>query len=418
MSGDAVSGKDNTTSILNGYQGQRAVRLFAPVYGPALLLVLAGCHKAGHIGPKPNTGAPEMAPFIAGEIDGLDGPETMSFAAADERVYADLATDGVQPDQAVYFQGETEPGEGTETSAGSAAGLDLRAYAHLIGTGFADHLLGDSEMNIIVGEGGDDLIEGRGGADQPYGAYGQDRLHGGSGEDKLYGGAGDAWLLGGWQADRLDGGAGTDTASCRSSQFRVTVDLEAPGGLQDETIGNAPKIPKNKPGVDRNHSYGDVLMNIENLEGSAYADRLSGDSGANTLTGLDGKDILVGRGGDDILIGGPGADVLTGGDGADRFVLDTDNPAALLELADLITDFSAEDSLDTGDLTHIWMKIDSDSGIRHAENDNTRQDTIIYAGTEDGSGPDTGKILAVLFDYVDPIVSDDVTIQPVMPELG
>lgn len=199
MSEDPVSGKENITSVLNGYQGQRVVRLFAPVYGPALLLVLAGCHRAGHIGPKPNTGAPEMAPFIAGEIDGLDGPETMSFAAADERVYADLAIDGVQPDQAVYFRGETE------TSAGSAAGLDLRAYAHLIGTGFADHLLGDSEMNIIVGEGGDDLIEGRGGADQLYGAYGQDRLHGGSGEDKLYGSAGDDRLLGGWQADRLDG---------------------------------------------------------------------------------------------------------------------------------------------------------------------------------------------------------------------
>ena len=106
MFGDAVSWKDNTTSILNSYQGQRAVRLFAPVYGPALLLVLAGCHKVGHIGPKPNTGAPEMAPFIAGEIDGLDGPETMSFAAADERVYADLATDGVQPDQVVYFRGD------------------------------------------------------------------------------------------------------------------------------------------------------------------------------------------------------------------------------------------------------------------------------------------------------------------------
>ena len=202
------------------------------------------------------------------------------------------------------------------------------------------------------------MIEGKAGDDILYGAYGDDRLFGGGGEDTLYGGA------------------------------------------------------------------GDVLTGIENLIGSKSThrtkggDTLLGDENNNRLDGRAGDDILDGRGGDDVLIGGAGRDVLTGGAGADTFVLDTENPAAVLALADLITDFSSADSLDTGALTHIWMKTDSDSGISHADNDKTLQDTIIYTAKADGSGPDTSKILAVLFDYVDPLVSTDFTVQPVLPDMG
>ena len=291
-------------------------RLAVPVYGPVLLLVLAGCNTTSHTGPKPATGA-SGAPFVAATIDGLKGPDTMSFAKAEARIYADLATEGAQADKAVFFRDGVSAGEGVETSAGAASGANLDAYTHLVGTGFADHLLGDEQNNIIVGEGGDDLIEGRAGEDQLYGAYGDDRLHGGGGRDSLYGGAGDDWLLGGWKADSIDGGEGSDTASYRSSNARVVVDLEAAGGLQDEAIGNAPQTSRKKPWMDSNHSYGDVLKNIENLDGSPYADKLSGDSGANRLAGLAGDDILNGRGGDDTLIGGPGTDLLTGGGGND-----------------------------------------------------------------------------------------------------
>jgi len=51
----------------------------------------------------------------------------------------------------------------------------------------------------------------------------------------------------------------------------------------------------------------DVLLGIENLYGSAYADRLSGDDGANTLHGgTGGRDTLSGRGGNDTLISSQG----------------------------------------------------------------------------------------------------------------
>ena len=66
------------------------------------------------------------------------------------------------------------------------------------------------------------------------------------------------------------------------------------------------------------HADGDVLVNVEDLTGSAYADLLCGDGNANQLAGGKGDDELLGSGGDDILEGGPGADRLDGGAGADR----------------------------------------------------------------------------------------------------
>ena len=62
---------------------------------------------------------------------------------------------------------------------------------------------------------------------------------------------------------------------------------------------------------------GDSFVNIETLQGSAFADRFVGDNNANTLEGKDGDDTLVGVGGNDILVGGNGDDSLDGGGGND-----------------------------------------------------------------------------------------------------
>lgn len=53
----------------------------------------------------------------------------------------------------------------------------------------------------------------------------------------------------------------------------------------------------------------DRLISIENVEGSAYKDRLIGDGGANRLSGLAGHDFLDGAGGADTLVGGLGDDI-------------------------------------------------------------------------------------------------------------
>ena len=90
-------------------------------------------------------------------------------------------------------------------------------------------------------------------------------------------------------ADTIEGGAGSDTASYKSSDAGVAVNLAtgtASGG----------------------HAEGDTLSGIENLDGSNGADRLTGDSGANILRGLGGADTFEGGAGADTIEGGTGTD--------------------------------------------------------------------------------------------------------------
>lgn len=64
----------------------------------------------------------------------------------------------------------------------------------------------------------------------------------------------------------------------------------------------------------------DRLYNIDEVRGTAKADRLYGDSGWNYLRGDGGNDILKGMGGGDLLEGGTGNDTLYGTAGSeDRF---------------------------------------------------------------------------------------------------
>ncbi|MDB5433345.1 MAG: Hemolysin-type calcium-binding region [Caulobacter sp.] len=61
-----------------------------------------------------------------------------------------------------------------------------------------------------------------------------------------------------------------------------------------------------------------TMVNVENLNGSAFADTLTGNSGANTLNGGGGADIIDGGAGDDVLSGGSGNDKLSAGKGNDN----------------------------------------------------------------------------------------------------
>ena len=124
--------------------------------------------------------------------------------------------------------------------------------------------------NYIAGSG-DDVVTGNDAANYLQGRDGNDDLRGGGGNDVLEGGAG---------ADRLDGGPGMDWTSYRESSTGVTVNFS------EGTLTGA-------------HAVGDVLVNIENIIGSAYADTLTGDDGANSLEGGAGADRLAGGAGED-----------------------------------------------------------------------------------------------------------------------
>ncbi len=230
-----------------------------------------------------------------------------------------------------------------------------------------DVLSGGAGSDTLYGGGGNDLLDGGKGSDTISGGAGDDIILASSGADSLDGGAGSDWLsfadaakggqadlslsgpqdtkamgvdtLAGFEnilgsafadllsgdsgANILDGAGGADTVSYLSSAGGVIVSLRIQGPQNTGAMGS------------------DTLIDIENLSGSDFDDRLTGDDGANTLTGRKGADALDGGGGDDQLVGGAGQDSFTGGEGADIFVFTSKSDSGkTAALADAILDFS------------------------------------------------------------------------------
>lgn len=159
------------------------------------------------------------------------------------------------------------------------------------GTGLADILKGTLHADTLDGLGGNDILTG---------LAGNDTLLGGQGNDKLYGGLGNDFLFGASGADRLDGGDGIDWAlySSTASLTGVKISLLTHKGFGGDAAG-------------------DRLFNIENVQGTIFADTLIGDAGGNVFDSGQGNDRLSGGLGNDVLAGGAGADRIDGGEGLD-----------------------------------------------------------------------------------------------------
>jgi len=166
---------------------------------------------------------------------------------------------------------------------------------------------GNDLGNVITGLGAGDIsgprftLAGLGGNDRLIGGHNLlgDTLDGGAGDDLLEGLGGTDVLIGGPGADTLNGGGETDTADYRSAAAGVVLSLAAGGSGGD--------------------AAGDVFVDVENVDGSAYGDTLVGDGGANRLRGLAGNDLLDGAGSADVLDGGDGDDTLVT-DGLDTLI--------------------------------------------------------------------------------------------------
>lgn len=203
-------------------------------------------------------------------LDGGDGIDTVSYRRDPKAIVVNLE------------QGTATDGFGN---------IDrLLNIENVVGSNGNDRLIGNDQTNILSGGNGDDVIEARGGDDTLYGNDGNDILLGEAGNDTLIGGAG---------ADVLNGGEGSDTASYITAPSGVIASLTTGMGATGD-------------------ARGDVYQSIENLEGSAYSDRLIGASFTNILSGLGGDDFLDGREGDDVLYGGDGRDRLLGSGGNDQ----------------------------------------------------------------------------------------------------
>ncbi|MGB9143217.1 MAG: calcium-binding protein, partial [Aestuariivirga sp.] len=209
-------------------------------------------------------------------LQGWAGDDTLNGGAGNDRLYGGVGADhlnggdGIETaDYSLSSAAATVSLISNTGTGGDAQGDILSGIENLTGSAFDDTLTGDNAANRLVG---------------------------GEGADHLNGGGGDDMILTGGGYDTVDGGAGVDTVSYENSWAGVVVNL-ATGVAQ---YGEASR---------------DVLVNVENLLGSAYDDTLTGNAGVNRLNGGAGNDTLDGGAGNDILVGGTGADALIGGAG-------------------------------------------------------------------------------------------------------
>jgi Ca2+-binding RTX toxin-like protein len=251
-------------------------------------------------------------------LDGGLGIDTVSYADAKDTVFVDLASNF---------------GTSVDTGFDTLTGIE-----HVVGGLFDDVLGGDSAANKLEGGNGDDILFGEGGNDTLLGGADHDFLQGGVGADSLDGGinrddvsyadstaavtvdlskvgpqvsggyaSGDIlvsiedvigsdfsdkltgtdiknYMEGGDGADVIDGGDGFDYALYFGSDTGVTVNLATTGSQ-----------------LSAGDAAGDVLTNIEGLDGSDFADRLTGNADANGLYGELGHDTLTGGASSDIF---------------------------------------------------------------------------------------------------------------------
>jgi Ca2+-binding RTX toxin-like protein len=222
-------------------------------------------------------------------LDGDGGNDTLYGGAGDDRIdslsgidtiYGGTGDDSIWVANAATQVLEAE-GEGTDIVYASvsytlAAGSEIEQLqaADLLAT-TAIALTGNEFANTITGNAGANTLDGGGGNDTLYGGDGDDIVFGGTGHDSVWGGDGNDLLDGGDGDDTIFGGAGSDTVSYANAASGVEIDLSF---LEEQLTRGA--------GVD-------ILVSIENVIGSGFADVLAGDRSTNVLTGGAGSDQFV-----------------------------------------------------------------------------------------------------------------------------
>ena len=266
-------------------------------------------------------------------IDGGGGFNRVSYKQSTNGVIVNLGGSALNVDTRMYPV--TGVGGIVTVEAGSAndgmGGTDtLRNITNINGSDFSDYLRGSDivgQRSFLGGLGGDNILvggagvgiadynglplyfginvfvvslvadangkvsvnNGFGGVDTLINIKG---LAGTNGADSLTGGAGDEFFRGNGGADTIDGGAGNDWVIYNNSANGVDVNL-ATGLAVDGWNGANGLLALG--GTDR-------LVNIENVEGSNYADKLTGNDGDNVFKGLSGDDTIDGGLGKDTLI--------------------------------------------------------------------------------------------------------------------
>lgn len=173
-----------------------------------------------------------------------------------------------------------EGGTGTDTLNGGG-GTDTASYAGSRGGVYADLTAGEAF-------GGDAAGDAFVSIENLRGSRYSDELKGDAGANRLEGGDGDDWLVATAGADVFDGGDGVDTVDYSGATAGVAVNL----GSKTETStvnGNGTS------GLAAGH----VLIGMEAVLGSDFADVLGAGAGSHEFMGGKGNDSLSGGGGSD-----------------------------------------------------------------------------------------------------------------------
>jgi Ca2+-binding RTX toxin-like protein len=213
-----------------------------------------------------------------------------------------------------FFEG----GAGADTIEGGAGDVDQVTYEH---SAVAVEFEYKNAAGGFVGKGGEaegDILKDveyiigsdlKAAGDKLFGnPSSNNMLEGLSGNDQLVGGNLNDFLIGGPGADVIAGQAGArDATTYVGSLAGVNIDLHFNSAWGGDATG-------------------DAISGIEDVQGSAFDDRLLGSNVSNVLHGFLGNDVLEGRGGADNLNGswgndtiraGADGDFLDGGEGVD-----------------------------------------------------------------------------------------------------
>ena len=247
-------------------------------------------------------------------IDNWGDRDTLiSIASVNGSDYGDLLMGGAAANgtktKSPYDGFESFRGNGGDDTIDGGAGFDRVDYSTST-VGVTVSLGGSFDGRASDGFGGRDVLRN---IEEARGSNYDDTLTGSDNAsfESFYGDKGN---------DLIDGRGGWDRANYQFSSSSVVVNLALNVASKDGYLIS---------GSGLTAVYGvDTLYNIEEAQGSEYADSLTGDALANTL---------VGRGGDDTLIGGDGADKLVGGSGND--ILDGGIQAIRLDTANANNDY-------------------------------------------------------------------------------
>jgi Ca2+-binding RTX toxin-like protein len=270
-------------------------------------------------------------------LDGGTGADTMTGGLGDDLYYVDDAGDVVVEDEWAGWDEVRLAGGYLDVSSGwvEAVIVSYAGGATVLGGAGLNWIDGGSGNDWFEGGGGDDVLSGNFGDDRLEGGDGDDELDGGMGSDTMIGGAGDdgyrVQQTGDVVTEAANGGidtvflhlstytlpANVENVDARFASGPITITANAlnnfiimgfgavsvSGGAGNDTVSyqsNGAVTVDLTTWVHAGAAADDSITGIENLTGSSGDDVLRGNGSTNILDGALGADTMVGRAGSDI----------------------------------------------------------------------------------------------------------------------